>query len=396
MREQRLSPDVKRLGWVSFFTDVSSEMLYAVTPLFLTIVLGASASIVGLIEGIAEGVASVLKGVSGWYSDRIRKRKRFILAGYGLSAVSKPLIALAIGWPLVLFARVLDRFGKGLRGSARDALIADLTPPEIRGRAFGLHRALDTAGALSGVAISLVLLQSLGTADQSGLRSLYWIAFIPALLGVLLIFQVREARREVPAGAGEPAVRVKLGKRYWGIVIIAAIGYLGFSSDAFLILKSKHVGLTTSQVLLAYLGFNACYSLSAYPIGRRADRASKEFLLAVGLLIYSIVYLGFALLREPWVVFPLFILYGLFAALTEGVLRALISNVVDKHVRATALGVFGMITGVIVFLASLVAGWLWDNVSTSAPFFVGSFFGLLSATGFFALAMNRSARLNQI
>lgn len=395
MREQRLSPDVKRLGWVSFFTDVSSEMLYAVTPLFLTMVLGASASVVGLIEGAAEGVASILKGVSGWYSDRIQKRKRFILVGYGLSAVSKPLIALAIGWPLVLFARVLDRFGKGLRGSARDALIADLTPPEIRGRAFGLHRALDTAGALSGVAISLVLLQSLGTADQSGLRSLYWIAFIPALLGVLLILQIRETRREVPARAGEPAACVKFGKRYWGIVIIAAIGYLGFSSDAFLILKSKNIGLTTSQVLLAYLGFNACYSLFAYPIGRRADRVSKEFLLAAGLLIYSFVYLGFALLREPWVVFPLFILYGLFAALTEGVFRALISNVVDKHVRATALGVFGMITGVIVFLASMMAGWLWDNVSTSAPFFVGSFFGLLSAIGFFALAMNRSERLNQ-
>ncbi len=158
----RLSPDVKRVGWVSFFTDVSSEMLYAITPLFITLVLGASASVVGLIEGLAEGTASILKGASGWYSDRIQNRRRFMLLGYSLSALSKPLIAIAGSWPLVLFARVVDRFGKGVRGSARDALIADITPQELRGRAFGLHRALDTAGALSGVAVSIVLLQVIG------------------------------------------------------------------------------------------------------------------------------------------------------------------------------------------------------------------------------------------
>jgi MFS family permease len=179
--EPRLPADVKRLGWVSFFTDISSEMLYAITPIFLTTVLGASAGIVGVIEGVAEATANVMKGLSGWYSDRIRNRKRFIFAGYLLSALAKPLIAMAGSWFFVLVARFLDRFGKGIRGSARDALIADVTPKEMRGRAFGLHRAMDTAGALIGVVISFVILQTLGDTgkQQILLRNLYWIAFFP-------------------------------------------------------------------------------------------------------------------------------------------------------------------------------------------------------------------------
>lgn len=386
MSDKPLSPDVKRLGFVSFFTDVSSEMLYAITPLFLTMVLGASASIVGVIEGLAEGTASILKGASGWYSDRIHNRKRFILVGYGLSALSKPLIALAAAWPLVLFARLLDRFGKGVRGSARDALIGDLTPEEMRGRAFGLHRALDTAGALTGVTLSLILLHSFGDSNQQTLRNLYWIAFVPALVGVLLIFLVREPVREFAASFRSHATRTALGNRYWAIVVIAAIGHLGFSSDAFLILKSSHAGLTTTQVLLAYLCYNLCYTLAAYPIGAHADRIPKEKLLATGLAIYAVVYLGFALMTNKWMAFPLFIIYGLFAALTDGVFRALIANVVDQSVRATAIGVFSMITGVVALCASLFAGWLWDAVSPAAPFYVAAFFGALGCVGFLGLA----------
>ncbi|MCB9365856.1 MAG: MFS transporter [Calditrichaeota bacterium] len=389
MSHSRLPADVKRLGWVSFFTDISSEMLYAITPIFLTSVLGASAGIVGLIEGVAEATASILKGLSGWYSDRIRNRKRFILAGYSLSALAKPLIAMATGWLFVLVARFLDRFGKGIRSSARDALIADATPPELRGRAFGLHRAMDTAGALLGVAISLVLLQTLGESgkQQILLRNLYWIAFFPALIGVAFIFFVREPH------AGGTAKLIthgkKLGKHYWMIVAVAGVAYLGFSSDAFLILKAKDIGLTLPQVLLAYIAYNAVFTLAAYPVGKISDKLRKETLLAAGLGIYGAVYLGFAAAESRPLVFLLFACYGLYAALTEGVVRALIANVVAPDVKATALGLFSMVTGLLALAASLLAGWLWDAVSSDAPFLIGALMSLIAAAGFAVLTVQK-------
>ena len=343
MNDSRLPADVKRLGWVSFFTDISSEMLYAITPIFLTSVLGASAGIVGVIEGIAEATASILKGLSGWYSDRIRNRKRFIFAGYTLSAVAKPLIAVASSWLFVLIARFLDRFGKGVRGSARDALIADVTPKEQRGRAFGLHRAMDTAGALIGVVISYVILQSMSDSgnQQILLRNLYWLAFFPAILGVGFIFFVRESKAENAVKSTHRGK--KFGKQYWLIVAIAGVAYLGFSSDAFLILKAKDIGLPLPQVLLAYIAFNAVYSLAAYPVGKISDKMRMETLLAAGLLIYGGVYFGFASAETRTIVFVLFICYGLYAALTDGVVRALIANVVSPDVNATALGLFNLL-----------------------------------------------------
>jgi len=390
MSGSRLAPQVTRLGWVSFLTDVSSEMLYAITPIFLTTILGASASIVGLIEGIAEATASILKGASGWYSDRIRKRKVFMLAGYGLAAIAKPLIAIAGSWFFVLLARILDRFGKGIRGSARDALIADVTPPELRGRAFGLHRAMDTAGALLGVAISLFILQTYGDSGKLAilLRNLYWIAFIPALLGVLVIFLVREPRHENELKPSE--VRsAPLGKAYWSIVLIASVGFLGFSSDAFLILKARDGGLSLVQVLLGYLLFNACSAAFAFPIGKLADRISKERLIALGLLIYGIVYFGFARAESQFAYLALFVLYGIYAALTDGVFKALIVNVVAPESKATAVGVFSMVTGLLALIASLVAGWMWDNFSSDAPFYLGAACAICAALGFLLLSLRR-------
>ncbi len=399
MDQARLSPEVKRLGWVSFFTDISSEMLYAVTPIFLTTVLGASAGVIGIIEGIAEATASILKGLSGWYSDRIRNRKGFVLAGYALSAVSKPLIAIAGSWLFVLFARFLDRFGKGIRSSARDALIADLTPKELRGRAFGLHRAMDTAGALLGVAISLYIIETYGNTGklQILLRNLYWLAFIPAAIGVAFIFFVREPGI---AKAAEPRklklTGAKFGKRYWLIVTIASIGYLGFSSDAFLILKAKDIGLSLTNVLLAYLAYNACYTLASYPIGKLSDKIRMEYLLSAGLLIYAIVYLGMASVESRLAVIALFVVYGFYAAMTEGVVRALIANVVSSDVKATALGIFNMITGLLALTASLLAGWLWDNVSSDAPFYLGALFAALAALGFLLVSLQRNRTLSPL
>ena len=399
MDQPRLSPEVKRLGWVSFFTDISSEMLYAITPIFLTTVLGASAGVIGIIEGVAEATASILKGLSGWYSDRIRNRKGFVLAGYALSAVSKPLIAIAGSWLFVLFARFLDRFGKGVRSSARDALIADVTPKELRGRAFGLHRAMDTAGALLGVAISLYIIQTYGNTGklQILLRNLYWLAFIPAAIGVLFIFFIREPKS---APSSEPRklklTGAKFGKRYWLIVTIASIGYLGFSSDAFLILKAKDIGLSLTNVLLAYLAYNACYTLASYPIGKLSDKIRMEYLLGAGLLIYAVVYWGMTSVESRVAVIALFIVYGFYAAMTEGVIRALIANVVSADVKATALGIFNMITGMLALLASLMAGWLWDNVSSDAPFFLGAAFAAVAAIGFLLISLQRNRALSPL
>jgi len=383
--EQRCFANVVRLGWVSMLTDVSSEMLYAITPLFLTQVLGASKSILGLIEGLAEGTASVLKGVSGWHSDRIRKRRVFVFGGYSLSAIAKPLIGIAAGWPLVLIARFMDRFGKGLRTTARDALIADSCPPERRGTAFGLHRAMDTVGALFGVAMSLGLLMILKAhgSEEHAFRQLYWLAFLPALVGVLLIFWVREVRPRASQspGAGRK-LNLRYGKDYYAVLFLFSIFTLGCSSDVFLLLRARDVGWSPEAVIGAFLCYNASYSLLSYPVGKRSDRIPKEKVLGLGMLIYAFVYYGFAVLPNAWMVWPLFLCYGIYIAFTEGVSKALISNLVPSEARGTALGLFYMVTGLLAVVASLAAGYLWDHVSVGAPFYLGSGLALIAAVGF--------------
>jgi MFS family permease len=382
------SKNVIRLGWVSFLTDVSSEMLYAITPLFLTTILGASMSILGLIEGIAEGTASVLKGVSGWHSDRIRKRKIFIFGGYGLSALAKPLLALAMGWPAVLFARFIDRFGKGLRTTARDALIADSIGPERRGWAFGLHRAMDTLGAFVGVSLSLLLLYMLSNqgSQESAFRLLYWIAFIPGVLGVMMILWVKEIpprkKEQTRRTQTQQAVSLRFGKRYYSILTVFSVFALANSSDTFLLLRAKNLGFSVVAVILVYLCYNASYSLLSYPIGKLADRIPKERLLWIGFLVYAAVYLGFAVCGANWLVWLLFAFYGVYIALTEGVSKALISNLVGSEVRGTALGLFNMVTGVLALLASVIAGLLWDSISPSAPFYFGAALAVVAAVGF--------------
>lgn len=379
-----LPRNVVALGWVSALTDISSEMLYAITPIFLTEVIGASAGILGWIEGAAEGTASLLKGASGLSSDRVRRRRRFVFAGYSLSALAKPFLALAAGWGWVLAARLLDRTGKGVRTAPRDALLADSTTAESRGRAFGLHRAMDTGGALVGVAISLVLLHWLrrsGT-EAWALRSLYAIAFIPAVVGVLLIARVREIPpAAAPAGAHAGSA-APFGRRFYGVLGLYAVASLGLSSDAFLLLRVRQLGWSTEAVIGAYLAYNASFALLSYPIGRSSDRVRKEILLGSGMLVYALVYAGFAWMPAPWLVWPLFLAYGLYSALTDGVSKALISNVVPSSSRATALGLFHMVTGLLMLLASVLAGWLWDAVSVSAPFVLGAVLATVGGAGF--------------
>ncbi|MEK7404085.1 MAG: MFS transporter [Acidobacteriota bacterium] len=370
-----ISRNVFLLGLVSLATDASTEMLYPLIPLFLTQTLRVPVAIVGVIEGLAEATASLLKGFSGWLSDRIGLRRPLVIAGYGLAAATKPLLALAAGWPLVLAARVLDRFGKGLRGTPRDALIADSSPEHLRGRAFGFHRSADQIGAIVGPLAALPLL----AVFHQGYRAVFLAAFVPAALGVALLFAVRET------GTGRerarlPSLRLRdtspAFRRFLGITLVFA---LGNSSDAFLILLARHLGVTAPRIVLLFAAFSVTYVLSAYPAGLLSDRLGRKRLLVAGLAWFAVVYLGLALVRTPawlWLLFPA---YGLYMGLTDGVMRAFVVDLVGPAHRATALGLQAMAVGLAAFPASATAGLLWQGLGAPAPFFYGAAMAGLAA-----------------
>lgn len=365
----KLSPEVVKLGWVSLFTDISSEMLYPVVPIFLTSVLGAPMAALGLIEGLAESAANILKIFSGWWSDRAGRRRPFVIGGYALSAFSKPLLAFAqfLGWPFVLAMRICDRTGKGLRSSARDALIADYTPDRLRGRAFGLHRAMDSLGAVLGPLAALFFIARIDAADKAAqllaYRQVFLWAFVPAIIGVVILLLVRErpftARYDKPRfGWGS------FNRDFKVFVLVNLVFSLGNSSDAFLIVRAKQLfagtGSAVVTVVLAYVLYNLTYSLSSYPAGRLADRFGPRRVFLAGLLLFAAVYAGFALNRSPLLVWALFAVYGCYTAFTDGVGKAYASRLVQAELRATGMGVYHMSTGIATFAASLAAGLLWN------------------------------------
>ncbi len=373
-----LIPGIKKnvfvLGLVSLFTDISSEMLYPVIPIFLTAVLSAPMYVVGLIEGIAEGTASILKVISGWYSDRTGKRKPFVIVGYSLSAISKPLMAFAYVWPLVLMARFLDRFGKGVRTSARDALIADSAPVAQRGRSFGLHRTMDTFGAVLGPMIAIVILYM--SADNY--RLLFMLAFLPALVSILLIAFFVSERRQVP----NTKVSFKIsqfGRDFKVFLLISVIFALGNSSDVFLILRATDVGITITAVLLCYIVYNIANAIGSYPAGVLSDKLGRRSLMLWGFLIFAAVYIGFAMMPANIYVWPLFAIYGVYAAFTNGVAKAYVVDLVPFDKRATALGIYHTATGVMIIFSSIIAGLLWEFIGSSAPFAYGAATAILSA-----------------
>jgi MFS family permease len=366
-------PGVERnvfiLGIVSFFTDVSSEAVYPLVPIFLTKTLGAPLAVVGAIEGLAESTASVLRWPSGWLSDRLGQRKPFVVLGYGLAAVAKPLLALAFHWPVVLFARFVDRFGKGLRTAPRDALVAQWTERGVRGRAFGFHRAVDTAGAVLGPLAALALLAVLG----ENFRLIFLLAFIPAALGIVLLRLVgeRTPQPEAAAAAQPRGGGLSFGAAYYAFLIVSLVFALGNSSDAFLILRSRNLGLGVSEAVLAYVAYNTSYSLLAMPAGIASDRLGRRNVIGLGFAVFAGVYLGFAVVDAGAYVWLLFPVYGVYMALTEGVGRALVADLVPGERRGSALGLYQGGVGVMALLSSLLAGLLWDHVSASAPFFLG-------------------------
>lgn len=355
------------LGWVSFCSDVASEMIYPLLPIFLTRTLGAPMKAVGLIEGVAETTGSVLRLGAGWLSDRVGRRKPFVVAGYACAAVAKPLLALAGTWGHVLGIRFLDRFGKGLRTPPRDALLADSAPAAIRGRAFGLHGSMDTAGAVVGPLLAFALLPSLG----GDFRSLFLLAFVPALTGiVILLAAVRDIPRVASSPAG-PGVGLPLGPRFWRFLPVLVCFGIGNSSDVFLILRARQLGIGEGWIPLLYLTFNVIYAAVSLPGGTLSDRVGRRRVIGIGYAVFAVVYLGFARAGSAWEAWPLFALYGIYYALTERIQRAFVADLVPEAARGRAFGTYHALVGSLALPASLLAGWLWDAVSPAAPFWLG-------------------------
>lgn len=370
-----LNPTVLFLGFVSFLNDLSSEMLYPITPLFLTTVLSASMTSVGLIEGVAEGLISLLRTYSGAWSDRLARRRIFLTAGYLLSAVAKPLIGGAQAWPQVLVARSLDRTGKALRTAPRDAMLAEAVPGDLRGAAFGWHRGMDTAGAALGPLLALLFLQISG----GDLRSIYFWAFIPGLLAALFTLRLKE---KTPEKAQPQALRLpwrRLPAPLKKFVLIWGLFSVTNSSDTFLLLKAREAGLSATHVILLYCLYNLVYALASPPLGHFSDRVDRRYLLAWGLVAFALVYGGFMVAESALAFALLFALYGVYMAATEGIGKALAVDLAPQDMKATGLGLLGTVTGLGTFVASVAGGLLWDYFGAASTFGLGAIGALVAS-----------------
>lgn len=366
------------LGCVSLFMDISSELVHSLLPMFMTVSLGASAASIGLIEGMAEATAPMVKVFSGALSDYLGNRKWLAVAGYGLGALSKPLFAIAPTIGVVLTARILDRIGKGIRGAPRDALVADVTPAHIRGAAFGLRQSLDTVGAFVGPLLAVVIM-SLWADD---FRLAFWLAVMPGLFAVaLLAFGIQEPTREPGTRRMNPLSWENLrnlGASYWRVVAIGAVFALARFSEAFLVLRAMGSGVPIALVPLVMVAMNIVYSLSAYPFGKLADRMDHARLLIAGLaaLIVSDVVLA---LGTHWSSVLLGVaLWGLHMGMTQGLLATMVSHTTPAQLRGTGFGFFNLLSGAVTLLSSVIAGELWDKVGAAATFYAGAGFSLLT------------------
>lgn len=376
----KISRTVWTLGLVSMFMDISSEIVHALLPLFLTVTLGASVALVGVIDGIAEATASISKVFSGYLSDRIGRRKPLILLGYGLGAMSKPLFALAAGPVPVLGARFIDRIGKGLRGAPRDALVADVTPLEIRGRAYGLRQALDTVGAFAGPLAAIGLM----TIFFDDMRAVFWVAVVPGVVAVLLvIFGIEGQRGELANVEAHPPLRIadlkKLNRGFWAVVGIGVMFTMARFSEAFLILKANDDGLPLALAPLVLVVMNLVYSLGAYPAGVVADNGGTQrpLLYGLGCLVAADIFLASRLGLVG--TFAGIALWGGHMALTQGLLAQLVAERAPKVLRGSAFGLFNLATGIAMLAASVLAGVLWDYAGPSATFLAGGGFAGIAA-----------------
>lgn len=362
------------LGFVSMLMDISSEMIHSLLPLFMVTTLGTSALLVGFIEGLAQSTALIVKIFSGMLSDYLGKRKWLAVTGYALGAFTKPVFALASSIELVFTARLLDRVGKGIRGTPRDAMVADLTPPELRGAAFGLRQSLDSIGAFVGplLAVGLMLLWA------NDFRAVFWVAVIPGILSVLLLaFGISEPDTCSTTKRTNPLVMAnlkRLNNQYWWVVCIGSIFTLARFSEAFLVLRAQDSGVPITYIPLIIVLMNIIYALSAYPFGHLSDHISRYKLLGYGLLMLICADIALAI-NDHWSVLLLGVVFwGLHMGLTQGILAALVADVAPQDLRGTAFGFFNLASGIALFAASIIAGWLWDSVGASATFLMGAGF----------------------
>ncbi|MGH9367660.1 MAG: MFS transporter [Thermoanaerobaculia bacterium] len=379
---QRLDPGVVTLGWVSFLTDVASDMIYPLLPGFLTRTLGAGPAALGLIEGIAESAASLTKVGSGWWSDRAGHRKRFVLFGYLLAALARPLVGLAQSWSQVLAIRFTDRVGKGIRTPPRDALVASLTRAESRGRAFGLQRAMDNAGAFVGPILAALLLKFFATEQ----RTVFLLALVPGLAAVaLLLFRVTEPPRPAPMPRSAHTAAEKLPRALWIAIGIFFLFALANSTDAFLLLRAQDAGVPLWQIPLLWAFFQGVKALAGVPGGALSDRIGRAPALGLGWAIYALSYAGFAFATSAAAIWPLFAFYGLFFALTEGTERALVAELVPERLRGRAFGAFHAAIGAAALPSSLFFGILWKTLGPRAAFLIGAAVALAATAALFLL-----------
>ena len=377
-------PDKKILGFpknvfaaglVSLFMDISSEMIYPLLPIFLTTVLGASKATVGIIEGIAESTASILKVFSGWLSDRLGKRKLLMGIGYGVSVLSRPIMATAGTWGEVLSARFVDRFGKGVRTAPRDAIIADSVENNNLGKAFGFHRAMDTLGAVIGPAIAFLVLALF----LNNFRLVFWLSVIPGIISVLLIIFFITEKAHKREAASIPKLTIKdFNGNFRFYILVIFIFSIGNSSDAFLILRAENVGISKEFIPIIYLIFNLVYSLSSTPLGILADRIGMKRMILFSFLFYAGIYAGLAFVSNQYQILGLFILYGLFKGMSEGTQRAYLASLAPPERKATAFGIYHTSVGIALLPASIIAGALWDKIGPEATFLYGTVTALLA------------------
>jgi len=369
------------LGLTSLFTDIASEMVYPLVPFFLLGTLGAGPALLGLIEGIAESIASLLKVFSGYISDRLGRRKGLTIVGYAASALGKITLAAATQSGAVFCARVLDRLGKGIRTAPRDALIAESARSGSSGAAFGLHRAMDSTGAVIGVLFAYLIIAGGG----SDYRRVFLWSIVPALFGVALLFRLADTARSSGRSAHLPELRWRiLPKKLRRFLLVAFLFTLGNSSNAFLLLRTSEAGVAPQGVLLLYLVYNLFYALSAYPAGKIADLLGQRFVLVTGYCLYGLVYFGFTRINPAatdWLPWVLFSIYGLYSGLTDGVEKSLVSELAPTEVRASAMGVHASIVGIGLLPASLIAGVLYQKIGPDAPFILGGILGLAASAG---------------
>jgi MFS family permease len=364
------------VGLVSLFTDLSSQMVFPLIPLFLTTVLGCGAYAVGIVEGAAETTASLLKVVSGYWSDKIRKRKPFVLFGYGMSSITKPLFALANIWTFVLFVRVIERIGKGIRTAPRDALIAESCDESVRGKAYGFHRAADGIGSTLGAVLALLLL------PMWGYRNIFLFALVPGIISVFIIFFIQE--KNAPAKQETKKVSVKLSLKELPanlrfFIIVSSVFALGHFGYAFLLLRAKNIGLADNTAILLYVVFYIVYSICVIPLGIVSDKVGRKAVLMAGYVLFGITSLGLLVISSLYGILLFFFIYGICYAMIDGAQRAFVVDLAPQHLKGTALGVFHTAIGLVALPGGYIAGLLWDKVSPEATFAYGLILAIISA-----------------